>query len=217
MNSGLPLLDLIQEGNLGLLRAVETFDPRLGFRVSTHASWWIRQGISRAIAKQGRLVRLPVRIGGRVGRVKRTAEALRQRLEREPTAEEMAQALDIRASEVHRIGGQNQAIVSLEMAVAEAGRLMDFIADHTAANQVETVVQEELIGYLKRALGELNPHEQFILRARFGLEDGRMQTLEEIGRELQLTRERVRQIEGQALDKVRHSECIPQLASILDY
>ncbi len=165
-NRGLPLLDLIQEGNLGLLR---------------------------------------------------TAETLRQQLEREPTIQEMAQALDVRASEVHSIGEQNQAILSLETLVAEAGRLMDFIADHTATNPAESVIQEELIRYLQSALNELNPREQFILRARFGLEDGYMRTLEEIGRELQLTRERVRQIEAKALGKVRHSAYIPQLASFLEH
>jgi RNA polymerase sigma factor (sigma-70 family) len=165
-NRGLPLLDLIQEGNLGLLR---------------------------------------------------TAETLRQQLEREPTIQEMAQALDVRASEVHSIGEQNQAILSLETLVAEAGRLMDFIADHTATNPAESVIQEELICYLQSALNELNPREQFILRARFGLEDGYMRTLEEIGRELQLTRERVRQIEAKALGKVRHSAYIPQLASFLEH
>jgi RNA polymerase sigma factor (sigma-70 family) len=216
MNRGLPFLDLIQEGNLGLLRAVETFDHRLGFRVNTYASWWIRQGMTRAIAKHGRLVRLPVRVGTRIGQLKRTAETLRQQLEREPTTQEVAQALDMSTSEVHTIGEQNQAVLSLETMVAEAGRLMDFIADHTVINPAETVIQEELISYLKSALNELTPREQFILRARFGLEDGHMRTLEEIGRELQLTRERVRQIEAQALDKVRDSAYIPQLASFLD-
>jgi RNA polymerase primary sigma factor len=129
----------------------------------------------------------------------------------------MAQALDVCASELHYIGERDQAILSLETLMAEAGRLMDFIADHTATNPAESVIQEELIGYLKRALNELNPREQFILRARFGLEDGYMRTLEEIGRELQLTRERVRQIEAKALGKVRHSAYIPQLASFLDH
>jgi RNA polymerase primary sigma factor len=216
LNRGLPLLDLIQEGNLGLLRAVETFNYRLGFRVNTYASWWIRQGMTRALAKHGRIVRPPVRVGERIGRLKRTAESLRQQLEREPTIEEMAQALDICMDEAHTLAAHNQAVLSLEAFVSEEGRVMDFIADRTAINPAEIAIQEELSGYLQSALQELNPREQFILRARFGLENGQMRTLEDIGQELQLSRERVRQLEAQALDKVRDSAYIPHLASFLD-
>jgi RNA polymerase primary sigma factor len=128
----------------------------------------------------------------------------------------MAQALGIGAAEVSTLGERNQAILSLETLVVEAGRLMDFMTDHSAINPAESVIQEELISYLKRALNELKPREQFVLRARFGLEDGHMRTLGEIGRELRLTRERVRQIEAQALNKVRRSAYIPQLASFLE-
>jgi RNA polymerase sigma factor (sigma-70 family) len=216
INRGLPLLDLIQEGNLGLLRAVETFDHRLGFRVNTYASWWIRQTVTRAISKQGRTVRLPTRASARVGRLKRTAEMLRQYLEHEPTLQELAQVLDMSVEKVQAIEQRSQPVLSLETLVAEEGRLMDFIADHTATNPAEMAIQEELTGYLKSALKELNPREQYILRARFGLDDGQMRTLEEIGRELRLTRERVRQIEARALDKLRDPAYNPRLASFLD-
>jgi len=216
INRGLPLLDLIQEGNLGLLRAIETFDHHLGFRVNTYASWWIRQAVTRAIAKQGRTVRLPTRASAHVGRLKRAAESLRQQLAREPTAQELAQALGMSVEKVHILEERSQPVLSLELSVAEEGRLMDFIADHTAINPAEMAIQEELIDYLNSALKELSPREQYILRTRFGLDDGHMRTLEEIGRELQLTRERVRQIEARALDRLRDPAYHPRLRGLVD-
>jgi RNA polymerase sigma factor (sigma-70 family) len=216
INRGLPLLDLIQEGNLGLLRAVETFDHRLGFRVNTYASWWIRQAVTRAISKQGRTVRLPTRASARVGRLKHAAELLRQQLAREPTTQELGQALDISVEKVQSIEERSQPVLSLEMLVAEESRLMDFIADHTADNPAEMAIQEELVDYLQSAVQELTPREQHILRARFGLDDGHIRTLEEIGRELQLTRERVRQIEAHALDRLRDPAYNPRLRALID-
>jgi len=216
INRGLPLLDLIQEGNLGLLRAVETFDHRLGFRVNTYASWWIRQTVTRAISKHGRTVRLPTRASARVGRLKRATETLCQQLAREPTTQEVAQALDMSVEKVQVIEERSQPVLSLELAIAEEGRLMDFIADHTAINPAEMAIQEELIGYLNSALQELTPREQYILRARFGLDDGHMRTLEEIGRELHLTRERVRQIEAHALGRLRDPTYNPRLRGLVD-
>jgi RNA polymerase sigma factor (sigma-70 family) len=216
INRGLPLLDLIQEGNLGLLRAVETFDHRLGFRVNTYASWWIRQAVTRAISKHGRTVRLPTRASARLGRLKRAAETLRQKFAREPTIQELAYALDISVEKAQGIEERSQPVLSLELAVGEEGRLMDFIADHTAINPAEMAIQEELIDYLNSALQELTPREQYILRARFGLDDGHMQTLEEIGQELQLTRERVRQIEAHALGRLRDPAYNPRLRGLVD-
>jgi RNA polymerase primary sigma factor len=158
---------------------------------------------------------LPVRVSERLGRLKRIEETLRQQLERQPTTQELAQALDLAVDKVEAIQQRSRPVLSLETSVAEAGRLGDFIADRSASNPADMVIQEELINYLNGALNQLTPREQYILRTRFGLDDGQPHTLEEIGQALRLTRERVRQIEARALEKLRQPEYNPWLRGLL--
>ena len=208
---GLPFLDLIQEGNLGLMKAAEKFEPDRGFKFSTYATWWIRQSITRAIADQGRTIRIPVHLVESINRVKKTAGELLRRTGREPTAEEIAAQLDMEPARVRELIQLAQDPISLETPVGEEedAHLEDFIQADEAGRQL---LRRELMNVLK----SLTPREERVIALRFGLEDGRARTLEELGREFNVTRERVRQIEAKALRKLRHPSRAKRLRDYLD-